>query len=512
MGNGNITKIANGHMQETAKQEYTAFAKTIQSNAAQKVTENSKDGIVYGEPQQMKYTTVEGIDIIAGVFFDGTLNNMTNTKNHDTGKNKGSYGNDYSNVVRLFNFYLVKGNTMSVYTEGIGTEDNKTDDTPGKGFGAGDTGIPKKVLKGCASLAEKVIAKAVNKKVNTLTLDVFGFSRGAAAARNFIYEVTQADYPSYEAGTQVRYDNHRQETSFKQLPAGGELGKLLLDKGVKCNKIIIRFVGLFDTVSSYNKSGIVAMPDFDDDVEELHLNQLSKAEKVIHFTAADEHRKYFALTRIESAGKKGIEKELPGVHSDVGGSYPNIGEDYPLKKEYIDEILNGGSAVLEKEKSRLISDGWYLEGQLEIHSVRRKLSGTRTLIKKDYSYIPLHFMCEFALKEPIPLTMDKTGLESEYKISKDPKDLLCFIKNRLHGYVFGQEPELKFKYYSQLMADRKANKLNAFEYNKEMNEQKQMRLLRNQFLHWSADFQGSVSPFKPNIDKNHIRRRLTHEG
>lgn len=505
MGNGNITKIANGHMQEMAKQEYTAFAKTIQSNAAQKVTENSKDGIVYGEPQQMKYTTVDGIDIIAGVFFDGTSNNMTNTKNHDMGNNEGSYGADLSNVARLLDYYKENNNIVKIYTEGIGTEDYKTDDNAGKGFGAGKNGIPKKVLKGCASLSEKVIAKSLNKKVNTLTLDVFGFSRGAAAARNFIYEVTQADYPSYEAGTQIRYDNHRQETSLKQLPAGGELGKLLLEKGVKCREIIIRFVGLFDTVSSYNESGIVAMPDFDNDVKELHLNRLFNAQKVIHFTAADEHRKYFALTRIESAGKKGIEKEFPGVHSDIGGSYMD-------GKEVVDQIINGGNTVLEKEKSRLISDGWYLDKQLVVHSVRRKLTGTRDFIKKDYSFIPLHFMAEFALQKPFLLPINQAKLELEYKISSDPKDLLCFIKNRLHGYVFGQEPKLKFKYFNQLEAELKANKLNAFDYSKEFNEQMKLRSLRNQFLHWSADFKGTVSPFKPNIDKNHIRIRQIHEG
>ncbi|MBB5624024.1 hypothetical protein HDE69_005121 [Pedobacter cryoconitis] len=500
MGNGNITKIANGHMQETAKQEYTSFAKTIQSNAAQKVTENSKDGIVYGEPQQMKYTTVDGIDIIAGVFFDGTLNNMTNTKNHDTGKNEGSYGNDLSNVARLLAYYKESDKIIKTYTEGIGTTNLDSDDTTGSGFGAGRTGIPKKVLKGCQQLADRVIAKATKKKVNTLTIDVFGFSRGAAAARNFIYEVTQSDYPSYQAGTGVRYDIHGQVTTLERLPKGGELGKLLLNKGVKVTNIIIRFVGLFDTVSSFNKSGFAISPDFSNDVGELHLDRLFKAEKVIHFTAENEHRKYFALTRIQSAGKKGIEKELPGVHSDIGGSYPD-------ETEYVDEILNGGSAVLEAEKNRLIAEGWYLEEQLELHSVRRKLSGTRAL-KKNYSYIPLHFMSEFGLKEPVPLPFDQVGVEGEYKLTYP---LLDGVKKKLHGYVFGKELPYKFMYYKQLIADYNAKKISAFDYNTALTEQKNLRLLRNQFLHWSANYDGIGGPFQPNMENN-VRKRIPYEG
>lgn len=500
MGNGNITKIANGHMQEVAKQEHTSFAKTIQSNAAQKVKENSKDGIVYGEPKQMKYTTVDGIDIIAGVFFDGTLNNMTNTKNHDTGKNKGSYGNDLSNVARLLAYYKESDKIIKTYTEGMGTTNLDSDDTTGSGFGAGKTGIPKKVLKGCQQLADRVVAKATKKKVNTLTIDVFGFSRGAAAARNFIYEVTQSEYTSYQAGTGVRYDMHRQVTTLEKLPKGGELGKLLLAKGVKVTDIIIRFVGLFDTVSSFNKSGFVISPDFSNDVQELHLDRLFKAQKVIHFTAENEHRKYFALTRIQSAGNKGIERELPGVHSDIGGSYPD-------ETEYVDEIMNGGSDVLEKEKSRLIAEGWYSEGQLELHSVLRKLSGTRVL-KKNYSYIPLHFMSEFGLKEPVPLPFDQAGVEGEYKLTYT---MLHGVKKKLHGYVFGKEPPYKFIYYKQLMANYNAKKISAFDYNKAVAEQKDLRLLRNKFLHWSADYDGIGDPFQPNIE-NGVRKRIPYEG
>jgi len=50
MSTGNIIKISNGVLKETAKNEYTVFAETITSNAGKKVVEHSTDGIVFGEP------------------------------------------------------------------------------------------------------------------------------------------------------------------------------------------------------------------------------------------------------------------------------------------------------------------------------------------------------------------------------------------------------------------------------------------------------------------------------
>lgn len=50
MSKGNIIKISNGIFNELSKNDYTIFAETIKTNAAGKIVENSKDGIVFGEP------------------------------------------------------------------------------------------------------------------------------------------------------------------------------------------------------------------------------------------------------------------------------------------------------------------------------------------------------------------------------------------------------------------------------------------------------------------------------
>ena len=46
----------------------------------------------------------------------------------------------------------------------------------------------------------------------------------------------------------------------------------------------------------------------------------------------DEFRENFDLTNIDSAGFKGLEITLPGVHSDIGGSYRNYTEGIDPEK------------------------------------------------------------------------------------------------------------------------------------------------------------------------------------
>ena len=95
-------------------------------------------------------------DIAIGVFFDGTLNNKTNTderkKNTEAYKDYGedpddnnSYNNDWSNVARLWDAYDINS---SVYVEGIGTLDKQADVNDGFMYGEKDTGIVAKVKLG----------------------------------------------------------------------------------------------------------------------------------------------------------------------------------------------------------------------------------------------------------------------------------------------------------------------------------------------------------------------------
>lgn len=471
------------------------------------------DPIAFDSPSPHPEEEAEEVaDLSIGMFFDGTLNSKKNTEARwlaeqpiddpksltddekemikafkKSRKDKtSSYYNDYSNVARLWKYY---DEPTAIYIEGIGTEDLEKDDTNGYAFGAGKTGVIGKVKKGCEKLAEKIKLLASVEIIEFLELDVFGFSRGATAARNFVYEVNK---PAC-AG------------NGEELPEFGHLGLILKEKGIEVKKIRIRFLGIFDSVSSHHEGDALLANaltySFSDDEADLHLQQISTAKRVVHFTADDEHRVNFALTRIVQSnqaedfesykGRIALEKSFPGVHCDIGGAY-NEGEEevVGLSTEY------WGIDDLEDEYYKLINYGWFTEGQLAFDRNKMKsnyLIGTRTLSNK-YSFIPLHFMCELAATNKSQLPFQRPSLESFYCLkdaTKKPIELLKNIKERLRKHVFGKEDNPlifeEFAILDQRYQDLYAPSKEYDEYQMLTQEQIDLRALRNGYLHWSAN-------------------------
>ena len=418
--------------------------------------------------------------------------------------------NDYTNVARM---WACCNETYAIYIEGIGTLNWQKDIDAGFQFGSGDTGIRGKVRRGCYELGMKIKEKLPEEtdEVIKVTLDVFGFSRGAAAARNFLYEINISNKREedtkldkrfektgrrlYNEGNRYGYneyayfyydkDNVRVNIDFFEegkWPKYGYLGYYLLKEGINpkiLDKISleIRFVGIYDTVSSYEEFGNIKgislkikgieqasyLKDyFKDDVKQLQLNNIGNFGKAVHFTAMDEHRENFSLTKLrpQESNCNYIEKAFPGVHCDIGGAYET-------GTEYVDEIDTSNHSNLHNLKKELIAEHWFKEKELEIgvdwHNVAfgvllgwltkssllggatvyRKLSGTR-LLRKEYSYIPLHFMEEFfdtTLKEDANkrITIIKKRITSEYSIENDPESILGKAKDRLRTYVFRDE-------------------------------------------------------------------------
>lgn len=460
--------------------------------------------IVFGHYTPPKRETKKK-DLTIGLFFDGTNNNKNNTdaKADYYKKLKGvkltvdeqkasdayvkygksdmttSHHNDWSNVARLWSCYPVED---SIYVDGIGTETEKGDSLMGGGFGTDDTGIPRRVGDGCRSIVKMLNKKIKDKKtkIPILYIDVFGFSRGAAAARSFVYEVNRPIYRD-------QYNEMRRK--------GGYLGQVFKENNIQVDLIKIRFLGLFDTVSSYSED-FKAKPDFSNDVWELHLNDIGKAKNVLHFTAMDEHRENFSLTETQV----GLQKMLPGVHSDIGGSY---NDGIEIVGEIETKAFRSGFDSLKK---KLIDESWYTENQLEEVEERYgyfSLKGTRNL-KKSYSYIPLHFMGEIAKSKDVPFKRDK--LEDEkYKISNDP--LLVRVKARLREYIFEDAKPYDFKWYGDIHKKYEGVKeghVRYSAYKEEIQEQKDLRDLRNHYLHWSANKEGiGMDPTPDRIRKTY---------
>jgi len=394
---------------------------TATSSGAEEATKNVLSGVNVqtapvhvGNSEYEESTTEESVNITAAVFFDGTANNRENTnirleyekmkrgelydkelvkKYHDFwwGTNKtGSYDNDHSNISRIEPAYDAvdkeREKKISIYIEGIGTENEGSDSKTGLGLGTGSTGVRAKVKKGCEQVAEK-IERTGEKDINILTIETYGFSRGAAAARNFIHEITQ------RKGQFKKRVGRGGKIYFKV--DYGALGEFLEGKDIKVKMIVIHFTGLFDTVASLGWS-------HDNDTAELKLNAVKKSLHTLQLAADDEHRSNFRLTNINSTGNRGVEKFLPGVHSDIGGGYVD-NADEEIRLEYTFTNLND----LESERQLLIDQGWFKPKEIEVSNFWGTLTGDRKGLSNRYSYIPLQIMTKYSIDKKVNFKMSK---------------------------------------------------------------------------------------------------------
>jgi len=499
-----------------------------------------------------------------GVFIDGTLNNMYNTemkqkvidkeepvnptglnrdvkpydfeqiykKQGDAKYSESSYENDLSNPAILFKNYIKaeSKNQFRIYTEGVGThsapkeqegkmqiEDFKGDDyMEGPAFGMGDAGIKGKVRKSIEDVVKKIKSSMSGKKdmyIDTITFDVFGFSRGAAAARHFVHVVT---YPEYQIqssedisavkdkfGYRAKYDY-----SGKMMPRFGYLGQLLKEsKLLDVNtKIEVRFVGIYDTVPHHGGRQ-------SNDVKDLGLDDVNKAGYVVHMVAADEYRAFFDLVNISSvvkthpaSGKKGgIELIFPGVHCDVGGAYSEGGSNRTYRIN-----VSKSKKDLEAEKIEFVKQGWFLEEELSIHeytygglhSVLQtikvadlyRLGGFKERVSNQYSYIPLHIMAQFCTMKDAPIDKGKLREFKNFKENwiPDSSNFLQKIKDILWNYSFNGGPALLYHEEKlQSITDTITGKLD--DKNIEHNMQEKLknydiRFLRYHYLHWNATY------------------------
>jgi hypothetical protein len=358
------------------------------------------------------------VKVRVSLFYDGTANNRKNTwnrlQNNDIykkyGEDDNSYGNDYSNVSRLQE-YVQEGCPgydyhVSVYVDGIGTIDDKADETiRGQGLGMFSTGVKGKTDKGIRmALSSLLEVLPANVDINRLSLDTFGFSRGAAAARYCVHRALHDE------------DGGLFGSDWHGLPT------LLEAAGHSVDSYDVIAVGLWDTVSSYGLNHT-------NDVAQLKLNAISCAKAVLHLAAANEYRVNFSLTTIDSAGGRGRQFYLPGAHADVGGCYVHL--DFETKV-----IIEGAPAP--HIARFLLEGGWYLKEELTYTQqlikqghhphVDRSVSVSRYLISQEYSYIPLGIMARFAEEHELNVNH---AMYKQYKPKFVPEE----IRNRIDAYV-----------------------------------------------------------------------------
>ncbi|WP_345990357.1 DUF2235 domain-containing protein [Chryseobacterium sp. Chry.R1] len=507
---------------------YLTYAKEgIEHNSSVSVEQKGKDsGVSYGQAQKVNPNDkpVNSIDISLNLFFDGTQNNKTNTmlgggfKEASSDKDD-SYNNEFTNVAKGYDAIDPNAdNQVSWYIEGIGTEDKESDSIlKGVAQGTGSTGVVAKVAKGCLKGAQAIVDKLKNniRPINILTVNVFGFSRGAAAARHFVHVANSKAYVSYsnfgkvlqvfppediKDGYLTISDKDGSKDAF--INQHGYFGACLLAQGLEIKEIRFRFAGLYDTVASYglNHRGGFGI---DNDTKQLGLDTIGrgKVQFALQLASDDEYRDNFDLTNINSTGLYGLEFTLPGVHSDIGGSY-GIGEEISVL--YCDPYDPYQNVETHKEceafKKIVVEEGWYHEDQLKIKYFYQKdvnydrwwnkgaqyygLVGTRKLSNL-YDKIPLNQMFHYSRNNDIKYLEDV--IEKNHKINDS---FMKKIYSQLSTYMNACN-DVRNKYIEAYnsgdtsLSSRYIKDIKAISYLGHIDKE-DLKILRNQYLHWSA--------------------------
>lgn len=501
--------------------DYKTYAKeNISHTSAVSVEQKGNQaGVSYNPSQKINPydKPVNTIDVTLNLFFDGTLNNKTNTQaGGKQAKPKGSYDNDFSNVARGYDCIDPNAqNQVAYYIEGIGTVDNKSDnDTlwlfPAKGAGMGISarGVKAKATKGCVKGAEAVQKKFQGKKIDVLTVNVYGFSRGAAAARHFLHIANTTANSQIISDKQIlvhppeAYEKSEAEQNPNQyiivnepdfpLLRYGYFGACLIQQKLQVKTVRFNFVGLYDTVASFgvNHKGasLFGFSIIDDDSKQLGLNAVRNASFVLQLASSDEYRDNFSLTNIDSAGIRGLQLTLPGVHSDIGGGYVNNRNEDVLLHEEINS-----SKECEKFRNILIEEGWYDPKEITIESsvipsrtatIKYKLWGKRDKVSNEYDKVSLHNM--FYYSEQFEVKYD-AGLVADHKIN----DSFIFkVGEMLKANYIAACNNLRNEYVKEYNA---GNHPSAGEYISRAGSYSYMdsgidiKELRKKYLHWSSN-------------------------
>lgn len=465
-----FTKQEKGHENKSREHENITVGDLWDKAPEHPIAERHKPGAASGKlvlvvdnSYVLEVRAFNMLTVRIGMFFDGTGNNTYNAEQAKeqtsiwslrcekpeqgealakwcgASPNSGSADNEITNIQKLHDFYQFSDkaeNNLFIhrqYIEGIGTTNDGssttiTDDSGyGMATGKGDSGVDAKVKKGC-----EVVAKSLKKSlsgsgydgIGCFQFDVFGFSRGAAAARHFINVVTQGE--------------------------SGYFGKALHEKHIPLSapfdwknpqQCQFTFVGVFDTVAAIVDPAAGDFSPANNDNPGIHLAlPVKQTLRAVHITAADEFRDYFALNQLNPAAQF-TEIAVPGAHSDIGGGYYSryyLNEQNPqaMNRALQEEIIVSAYSCslfmypneksikctaawrkAETDKARLIRDGWAADAAVQIDykitQPNQKSTNAyvlyvkvimKRLVEGDLSRIHLRLMYGLAKNAKVPLS------------------------------------------------------------------------------------------------------------
>jgi RHS repeat-associated protein len=304
-------------------------------------TPDGPNGYAYVRYNPAKYVDPDGLVLFA---FDGTGN--TNDP-----ADLRRLGNGISNVWQFSQLYR-SGNSR--YITGVGTED-RSDPTRPIRTGTLDLGVASTGGQRISRMREYFLeeleeASALNRRNGTdlaMDIDIVGFSRGAAQAREFANQINAVS--RRVSSTATAGQETWSEGLVRERTAQGErLYYRYRDEDVwaatgryqyKCQRVNFRFMGLWDTVlSTHTGTYRMAIPaTFAHVAQAVALNEYRGMNvRQLPGVPIEGRSGAFPLESImgESvpAGQTRIEMGFIGAHADIGGGFPDAGDESALAR------------------------------------------------------------------------------------------------------------------------------------------------------------------------------------
>ncbi|MEX9756798.1 DUF2235 domain-containing protein [Providencia vermicola] len=153
-------------------------------------------------------------------------------------------------------------------------------------------------------------------KIIALKIYIYGFSRGAAEARTFVYWLDK--FIKYHHDSLNNFYTKKQKSGLSYVPLGTLYGI----------PVSVEFLGLFDTVAAVGLAnmapGVTGHNGWAYGTQQLPKSSLVK--NCCHLVAAHEQRLCFTVDSIRTPEghypPNTVEIIYPGMHSDIGGGYP----------------------------------------------------------------------------------------------------------------------------------------------------------------------------------------------
>lgn len=192
-------------------------------------------------------------------------------------------------------------------------------------------------------------------------LYLFGFSRGAFTVRSLAGLVNSSGLlrPEFESMVDQAYELYRSRSESTH-PRARE-ASLFRKTYAWADRIPVRFIGVWDTVGALGNPLLLMKSPLSSKFRFHDTDLSSTVENAFHAMAVDEKRRHFKATKWNKQGKSRgqvlEQRWFVGVHSNVGGGYPQTGLSDIALEWIVDKALDCGLEMAEIRTSPDVMQG-----------------------------------------------------------------------------------------------------------------------------------------------------------